>query len=865
MRVYHGISYSISGDEYTVELWNGSTAASPDTSIQLVLSGVSIDYQGQNETLYESQLKPSSCTATFTCYTASTNAADDSVKSNLIAISTDEEQKWAMKVLKNGSLFWAGRVLADQMQYLWSDRYGWMVDIKAVDMLSLVGNYKVDSSWFTLESNTRQTAIILIAEILNNTGLLDYFGTNVFGDGILTTNSDFPAARTLAYTSLPLASFIDNFSAELKSTEIKYVDGKKALSEILKTFAPVRMVLSNGVYMITQPNSYTSSTISIDYYDKNGAYNSTSNLTHAVNISTSTRPRLSNNSQTYQPPIRYAEIQWNRQNVKITERTTGASTVLTATHSGLQTGTLPGRVVKVNFNCEFYYTGALQTRYRLQTHVSAKSGSTYYYWNGSSWISNGSVPLYGYTDFFQMEYVAGKQYYSLSFEVPEPPSGYTLECGMALQKHTGTIVFTRAGSYVSWTTPTTNYEDFTGNINISQAYTSTDPREYFSRANNRINVNSPRNNTSTFVEYPINYYEGGIYDVGGVIVWNGSAYAQSTNWSSPYHSETTLASIIAGSIVGIYTNFVETLTGEFHDNGDYHPAMSYYFDSGTWIFNGGKFDVDNDIWNIEVIKVDVDYSLYTGDGEGQRVQQTSKDTLETKIKVLEEQMAKMHAVIGNYANGYLPAEIINYSGNAPTTDPGADKRYTLQLSYDYAAQILGFDVAETGESQWISIVKTSDESIISDSSFADDGQLLFPVLENSTYSFRGHVAFETDTAADFKFEFGGVAAAASVEISGIDGNGNHFLSTAFNALHTIPVIDTGTYHVTFNGVVTTGATAGNISFRWAQNASDATSTTVKKGSYIEYMKMPVAEVVEYVLLETGDFLLLETGDKIILD
>lgn len=868
-RRYHGITKTISGTEWTYELWNGLPADAPDTSIRLIIASAEMDIQGERDLLYENPLKPSSVTVGFTATPKADMRGDTNAQQNLINIGLDEESKWALKILKNGSFYWVGRVLADQITYSRSHEHGWVIEIKAVDALNLIEGFFVDPTWFTLESNTRQTAIVLMSEIFTLTGLTDYFGSNVFGDGILTTNASFPAARTLAYTTFNETSFIDNFTTELKSDEIKWMNCRDALENMLQTFAPIRMTLDNGVYMVTQPNAYESATISIDYYDKSGAYNSTSNLTHAVAIGTTQRPQwVAKPQQSWQRPLREIEIQWRKQNMYLTERTTAASTVLTATDTALATGgTLPGRVVKVTFSCEFYYTGAQQHKFRLQTHVSAKSGSTYYYWNGSAWTSNGANPLYGYTDFFQLEYTSGLQQYSVSFEVPEPPSGYNLECGMALQRISGTIIYNRTGSYVSWSTTTTNYENFTGLIAISQAYTNTDPREYFLDRKYEIDIDPPADSNSQRLEFKNKYHDAaGRDEIGGVRVWNGTTYANPGNWSVSWHSDTgEINAVLGGSIAGLYSQFLPTIYGDWIDAASFTFMKSLSFDSATWIMNGGKFNFKDEIWSGEWVQVDVDYTLYTPNGEGQRTQQTSGDTLETKVKVLEEQMAKMHAVIGNFANGYLPSEIINFSTNGPTTDPGADSRYMVQLSYNYSAQTLGFDVAETGEAQWISIVKNSDESIISDDSLADDSQLVFPVLENSTYSFRGHVAFETDSAADFKFEFGGVAAAASVEISGIDGNGNHFISNAFNDAKTIYVSATGTYHVTFNGVITTGATAGDISFRWSQYTSEATSTTVKKGSYIEYMKMPVSTVVEYLLMETGDFLLLETGDKIILD
>tara|TARA_R100000008_G_scaffold76692_1_gene56706 strand:- start:352 stop:846 length:495 start_codon:yes stop_codon:yes gene_type:complete len=44
------------------------------------------------------------------------------------------------------------------------------------------------------------------------------------------------------------------------------------------------------------------------------------------------------------------------------------------------------------------------------------------------------------------------------------------------------------------------------------------------------------------------------------------------------------------------------------------------------------------------------------------------------------------------------------------------------------------------------------------------------------------------------------------------------------------------YYIKVNGVLINGANTGSLDFQAAQNTSSATATTIKAGSYIEYMK-----------------------------
>src|SRR5574343_1065460 len=104
-RRYHGITKTISGTEWTYELWNGLPADAPDTSIRLIIASAEMDIQGERDLLYENPLKPSSVTVGFTATPKADMQGDTNAQQNLINIGLDEESKWALKILKNGSFY----------------------------------------------------------------------------------------------------------------------------------------------------------------------------------------------------------------------------------------------------------------------------------------------------------------------------------------------------------------------------------------------------------------------------------------------------------------------------------------------------------------------------------------------------------------------------------------------------------------------------------------------------------------------------------------------------------------------------------------------------------------------------------------
>ncbi len=127
---------------------------------------------------------------------------------------------------------------------------------------------------------------------------------------------------------------------------------------------------------------------------------------------------------------------------------------------------------------------------------------------------------------------------------------------------------------------------------------------------------------------------------------------------------------------------------------------------------------------------------------------------------------------------------------------------------------------------------------------ADDPDLIFPVHPNEAYLFRGTVWYLTSAAADFKFTLSGPASPASVRIKrhviipGGTAYSNIAITTAFGGAG-IAVVATpgGDGLIEFHGGVTVGATAGNVAFSWAQNTSDAGPTTVLRGSYLEWARV----------------------------
>lgn len=150
---------------------------------------------------------------------------------------------------------------------------------------------------------------------------------------------------------------------------------------------------------------------------------------------------------------------------------------------------------------------------------------------------------------------------------------------------------------------------------------------------------------------------------------------------------------------------------------------------------------------------------------------------------------------------------------------------------------------ESGVDIMRQIFKTADETISSDDTISPDSTLKFNFLASKNYYVRGFVAFVTTANADFQFAFSPAGltfaairmnwtiAAGSPIVAGVRREDN--LTTAQAVLST----SAGRGYVEFEAVFTAAGAGGTFSFDWAQGTSDASNTTVKAGSMIEYKQV----------------------------
>ncbi|HUC89311.1 MAG TPA: hypothetical protein VMR45_00755 [Patescibacteria group bacterium] len=149
------------------------------------------------------------------------------------------------------------------------------------------------------------------------------------------------------------------------------------------------------------------------------------------------------------------------------------------------------------------------------------------------------------------------------------------------------------------------------------------------------------------------------------------------------------------------------------------------------------------------------------------------------------------------------------------------------------------------------IRKYQNESRTSTTTAANDADFTFTVGANETWFFQGDGVITNGAGGGFKADWQGGTATLSTCSMSLLGNyyGSNSTSTACAtaaALTTSQLNGSGTSTdgVSWYGTVTTGATGGTIRFRWAQNTSNATATSLLKDSYMTAYRLSGADLAE---------------------
>jgi len=139
----------------------------------------------------------------------------------------------------------------------------------------------------------------------------------------------------------------------------------------------------------------------------------------------------------------------------------------------------------------------------------------------------------------------------------------------------------------------------------------------------------------------------------------------------------------------------------------------------------------------------------------------------------------------------------------------------------------------------ICIVKPTDQTVASNTTPANDSALQFPMAPNTVYNIDLDIYFEGPATPGFKWNLTGPAGATLVRVereTRAPAATTYTVATdaAYTTAQGIGGNATTSGRLRIKCLVQNGATAGTFAFQWAQNTSNATASTVRAGSKLEY-------------------------------
>ncbi|MGH8575350.1 MAG: hypothetical protein ACREXJ_00190 [Gammaproteobacteria bacterium] len=135
----------------------------------------------------------------------------------------------------------------------------------------------------------------------------------------------------------------------------------------------------------------------------------------------------------------------------------------------------------------------------------------------------------------------------------------------------------------------------------------------------------------------------------------------------------------------------------------------------------------------------------------------------------------------------------------------------------------------------LGVYKTTDTTRSSTTTLAADPHLTLDIDANAVYLLTFRAAVQSPAAADLKWDWSLPASATmhhyTYAVTG--GTGSFTPATSSITLATTGGAD----GVIIYGTIITGATAGNVTWRWAQAVSDAGSTIVLAGASLHLIRI----------------------------
>jgi len=700
-KLYTSTLVSINQTTYTVEIWDNATSPTVKTLL-MIGEGFTITHNGEGDKTFENPIRNSRAEATFSI----TEEADISIFENM---AVSDESSYYMIIKKGLQMVWAGRILSDQNQWERTPDGIFTMTVTAVDALQLLENYEIDPAWF--DADGRILISKFIYQILNVVGMASIWvqagSTNTFFADALSikeislqgfTNERIGKQKISINSLFKEFSTYTNYGIRYDAYTGFLVNCKEALEKILLNFS-ARIILTNGVFWIYNPLTYANYTaISYNTYNTSGNLTATnSTFNHALPISTANtvRPKWREFPViTHQPSEREIKITHQKYASKSNARFFGAGSSARMTVGPFRTNDT-GEIVsegtiKINVPNQSLYAQYDNVGVRLKARSYSFDGASYKTFDheDKEWKPAAGKP--GWTEKtmnLPLYYSRGvlRQFYPYNYQY-----NYSYGADYVYTEFEIEMLLLKLGS------PTrTQPINFSG---IQRLYQKSDlPTE-------QLFTNSNNNNASSKNQYDLIFYDDYGIDSHGTILVDDAAggYVPSTAWSAfPTASHTyvnDLISVNGYSSMALYTNSVKYISGNWHDEGFYNLMRSLEFDGSIWIWQGGVFNAQSEVFSGEWLRVASSFGLIVVGGEGEEQEGFDNDQFSQGLVALNDRVNLLYEQDLNLSE-YFQYNLLFSTDFDQTITPSENTIYNVGINYDPATEDLTWNIQELGKTQ----------------------------------------------------------------------------------------------------------------------------------------------------------------------
>jgi hypothetical protein len=700
-KLYTSELVSINGTGYTVEIWDNATTPTVKTLL-LTGEGFTISHDGEGDKTFENPVRHSRAEATFSI----TETADITIFQNM---AVSDEGSYHMVIKKGAQLIWAGRILPDQNQWQRTPDGVFTMTVTAVDALQLLENYEIDENWF--DADGRILISKFIYELLNVVGMADIWddagGTNTFFADALriyeTTLLSFTDER-ISKQKISINAFwkdfntYTNYGIRTNAYAGFLVNCKEALEKILINFN-ARIILSNGVFWLYNPLGYANYTAV--YYN---TYNTSGNLTatnstfnHALPISTTNtvRPKWREFPViTHQPSEREIKITHQKYASKTNVRFFNAAGTGTMTVGPFRTNDtseiISEATIQIDVPNQSLYAQYDNVGVRLKARTYSFDGTNYKTFDheDKEWKSAAGKP--GWTEKtmnLPLYYSRGiaRQFYPYNYQY-----NYSYGADYVYTEFEIEMLLLKLGS------PTrTQPINFSG---IQRLYQNTElPTE-------QLFTNSNNTTASNKNQYDVVFYDQYGLDAHGTILVdnNAGSYVPSDAWSAfPTGTHTyvnDLISVNGYSSMALYTNAVKSISGDWYDGGSYNLMRSLNFDESIWIWQGGTFNAQSEVFSGEWLRVASSFGLVVVGSEEDEQEGFDNDQFSQGLVALNDRVNLLYEQDLNLSEFFQYNVLFSTDFDQAIT-PAQDTIYNVGIKYNTSNEELSWVVQELGRVQ----------------------------------------------------------------------------------------------------------------------------------------------------------------------